>query len=191
MPTPGIDPDKVTVDNDGTVHVTDDPKYADTDITTKDTANADDTDGDGLTDKEGKELGTDLNKADSDGNGFADGDEAVAGTDPTDKDSYPKAKDTDGDGVPDDQEIADATDPNNPDSDGDELKAGTDPLNKDSDGDGFTDKEEIDGGTDPIDPNDPAKLNTLRDAAYELIRVVRPVAGNTVDLAANKLTVMW
>jgi hypothetical protein len=41
-----------------------------------------DTDGDGLTDVEETELGTDPSNADSDGDGVSDGDEVAAGTDP-------------------------------------------------------------------------------------------------------------
>ncbi len=48
-----------------------------------------DTDGDGLTDAEEVQLGTDLSKADTDGDGVDDGDEVVAGTDPTDPSSAP------------------------------------------------------------------------------------------------------
>ena len=52
-----------------------------------------DSDGDGLTDDEEAELGTDPDRADTDADGFADGDEVDSGSDPVDPDSYP------GDGV--------------------------------------------------------------------------------------------
>ncbi|MDK6808555.1 Rib/alpha-like domain-containing protein, partial [Corynebacterium aurimucosum] len=57
-------PAKITVKDDSTVvpPVDDDQK---------------DTDGDGLTDKEEEELGTDPNKADTDGDGINDGDEVT------------------------------------------------------------------------------------------------------------------
>jgi len=46
-----------------------------------------DSDGDGLTDLEEAELGTDPDVADSDGDGYSDGDEIEAGTDPGDAES--------------------------------------------------------------------------------------------------------
>jgi hypothetical protein len=70
-----------------------------------------DTDGDGLTDDEEAELGTDPEKADSDDDGLSDGYEVELGTDPLDEDS-------DSDGV----------------SDGDEVEVGTDPLDGTIDG---------------------------------------------------------
>ncbi len=53
-----------------------------------------DTDGDGLTDAEEKQLGTNPKKADTDGDGLTDKEELELGTNPL-------VKDTDGDGVPD------------------------------------------------------------------------------------------
>lgn len=115
-----------------------------------------DTDGDGLTDAEEAELGTDPMNADTDGDGLTDGDEVNNyGTDPL------KA-DTDGDGLNDGAEVnSHGTDPLNPDTDDDGLSDGaevnqyrTDPLDSDSDGDGLTDGEEVnDYGTDPNNPN--------------------------------------
>ncbi len=91
-----------------------------------------DTDGDGLTDDEEAELGTDPEVADTDGDGLDDGAEVNDyGTDPT-------TDDTDGDGL----------------TDGDEIDAGTDPLAEDSDGDGFSDGDEVAGNTDPLDAED-------------------------------------
>ena len=50
-----------------------------------------DTDGDGLTDDEEGEIGTDPLLVDSDGDGFTDEEEInVWGTDPMDADDYPK-----------------------------------------------------------------------------------------------------
>jgi len=70
-----------------------------------------DTDGDGLTDDEEAELGTDPEEADSDSDGLTDGEEQDLGTDPLDED-------TDSDGM----------------SDGDEVELGTDPLDGNTDG---------------------------------------------------------
>ena len=134
-----------------------------------------DTDGDGLTDDEEKEIGTDPNNPDTDGDGINDGDEVTGD----------KNKDWDGDGKPD------PTDPLNPDSDGDglndgdEVDRGTDPNNPDTDGDGINDGDEVNGGdhnpfdndkdgkgdpTDPLNPdtdgdgiNDGDEVNTKVD----------------------------
>lgn len=86
-----------------------------------------DSDGDGLTNAEEEELGTDPKDADSDGDGIDDPDEIDLGTDPTDADS-------DADGL----------------EDGEEQDLGTDPLVDDSDGDGYLDGEEVDAGTNPL-----------------------------------------
>ncbi len=142
-----------------------------------------DTDGDGLTDAEEAELGTDPNSADTDGDGLSDGEEVNDyDTDPTNADtdgdgledgpevnSYdtdPTNADTDGDGLEDGEEVNEyRTDPTNTDSDGDGLndydevmEHDTDPNNANTDGDGFTDSQEIEMGTDPNDPEDPAYI---------------------------------
>ena len=104
-----------------------------------------DTDGDGLTDKQEKELGTDPEVADTDGDGLSDGQEFL--TTKTD----PKAADTDGDGLNDGEEVNQTkTDPNKADTDGDGLSDSdelnnhnTNPLKADTDGDGLNDNEEI------------------------------------------------
>jgi outer membrane protein OmpA-like peptidoglycan-associated protein len=105
-----------------------------------------DTDGDGLTDgAEVKETHTNPLKADSDGDGLNDGDEVLKyKTDPL------KA-DTDGDGLSDGDEILKyKTDPLKADTDGDGLNDGdevlkykTDPLKADTDGDGLNDGDEV------------------------------------------------
>lgn len=142
-----------------------------------------DTDGDGLTDAQEADLGTDPNNADTDGDGLTDGDEVNKyNTDPlkadTDDDglndgeevnSYntdPLNPDTDGDGLNDGEEVNEyRTNPLKADSDGDGLndydevmEHNTDPNNADSDGDGFNDSQEIEMGTDPNDARDPAYL---------------------------------
>ena len=63
-----------------------------------------DTDGDGLTDKKEKEMGTDPSKKDTDGDGLTDKEEADLGTDPL-------KKDTDGDGYTDGQEVKAGSNP--------------------------------------------------------------------------------
>lgn len=104
-----------------------------------------DTDGDGLTDLEEEQLGTDPRNPDTDADGLKDGEEVkVYRTDP-------KNPDTDGDGLKDGAEAKQhKTDPLKPDTDGDGLKDGeevnqyrTNPLAPDSDNDGLGDYEEI------------------------------------------------
>ena len=107
-----------------------------------------DSDGDGISDVEEEENGTDPENADSDGDGLSDAEESENGTDPNSSDS-------DDDGISDSDELNDGTDPNNSDSDGDgvndgdELENGTDPNNSDSDGDGLDDGSEAAYGSDP------------------------------------------
>ena len=102
-----------------------------------------DEDGDGLTNQEEADFGTDPFTADTDGDGIDDQDE-VDGTygyvtDPTEAD-------TDGDGL----------------SDGDEVNGTygvvTDPTDYDTDGDGVNDGQEIADNTDPTNPESYLKL---------------------------------
>jgi large repetitive protein len=89
-----------------------------------------DTDGDGLTNLQEYQLGTDPRNPDTDGDGIPDGQEVQLGTNPLDPD-------TDHDGL----------------SDGQELKLGTNPLNRDTDGDGIPDGIEVQLGTNPLVPD--------------------------------------
>jgi hypothetical protein len=90
--------------------------------------------------------------ADSDGDGLTDAQEAQLG-------SNPQSADSDADGVPDDQEAEAGTNPNAADSDGDgltdaeEIEQGLNPISTDSDGDGLADDEEIEQQTDPLNPD--------------------------------------
>jgi hypothetical protein len=101
-----------------------------------------DSDGDGLTDSEEADLGTDPNNPDTDGDGINDGDEVAGGTDPNNSDS-------DSDGLSDGDELSMGTDPLDSDSDddglndGDEIAQGWDPLNSDTDGDGVGDASDM------------------------------------------------
>ncbi len=79
----------------------------------------DDTDDDGLSNRQELELGTLVDNPDTDNDGLLDGDEVRRGTDPL-------RPDTDGDGL----------------RDGDEVEAGLDPLNADTDGDGILDGQD-------------------------------------------------
>ena len=71
-----------------------------------------DKDGDGLSNLDEFNLGTDVNDPDSDGDGISDGEETNAGADGFVTD--PLNPDTDGDLVPDDLEIEIGTDPTDP-----------------------------------------------------------------------------
>jgi uncharacterized protein (DUF1800 family) len=92
-----------------------------------------------------------LAAADSDGDGLSNLQEYQRGTDP-------HKADTDGDGLSDSQEIALGTNPLNADTDGDGLSDwaelyGAIPSNPnlaDSDGDGVSDRDELLRGTDPM-----------------------------------------
>lgn len=110
-----------------------------------------DTDGDGLTNKDEVGIGTDPQNPDTDRDELLDGDEVK------NRKTNPLAADTDGDGLSDGEEvIRRGTNPLNPDtdgdglSDGDEVKRATDPLNPDTDRDGLRDGDEVRIGTDPL-----------------------------------------
>ena len=126
-----------------------------------------DADGEGLTDSEEMNLGTDPHNPDTDGDGLNDYEEVrVYASDPmkadTDGDNlldYDEVRehgtsvvkpDTDSDGLHDGAEIARNTDPMKPDTDGDGLIDGdevhdykTEPVAVDTDEDGLSDGEEI------------------------------------------------
>jgi len=128
----------------------------------------DDSDGDGLTDVQEGNLGTDPNDADSDDDGIGDGEEVYPGadgyvTDPLDEDS-------DGDGVQDGTETGVTT--GLPDTDSGVFIPDTDsstttnPVDPDSDNDGLSDGAEdadcngrVDAGeTDPGNPDTDSDL---------------------------------
>ncbi|MFM0794654.1 Rib/alpha-like domain-containing protein, partial [Streptococcus suis] len=170
----------VSVANDGTVTVTYPDNSTDT-IKPKDAVTQFvDTDGDGISDRQETENGTDPSKVDSDNDGFSDKEEVERGTDPTKADSKPASSetDTDGDGISNEDEATRGTDPNKSDTDGDgfsdqeEITAGSNPTkadstpaNVDKDGDGFTDTEEAAAGTDA---NNPASTPAGQDSADRL-----------------------
>jgi outer membrane protein OmpA-like peptidoglycan-associated protein len=112
-----------------------------------------DTDNDGLTNREERQLGTNPKVADTDGDGLSDGDEVKKYT------TNPLKGDSDGDGLTDGDEILKYhTDPMKADTDGDGLSDGdevltykTDPLKADTDGDGLSDGDEVTKyKTDPL-----------------------------------------
>lgn len=121
-----------------------------------------DSDGDGLSDRDEEIAGSDPENPDTDGDGIPDGIEV--GSDPTDP------EDTDDDGTPDFLDL---------DSDGDGLSDSTELLgdpdddgipnfrDTDSDDDGLEDDEETEIGTDPYDPD------TDHDGLDDLAETVR------------------
>jgi len=125
-----------------------------------------DNDGDGLTNFEEGNLGTDPDNPDTDGDGVNDFDEVNNGSDPLNPcdpdDSAPECNiDTDGDGVLDIREAQDGTDPLDPCSY--DITSITHPIlsGSDCDGDGITDDMEIANGTDPFDPCDPTAVGII------------------------------
>lgn len=147
------------------------PDYLDADDTG---GPAGDADGDGLSNDEEAQLGTDPQNPDTDGDGVGDGDEVAADTDPLDNRSF---ADADADFVPDAVEADDGTDPHDAASFADSDGGGTadhvettiyaiyelaptdtaDPQDdrRDLDGDGLPDRLEIVEGSDPTDAGSP------------------------------------
>ena len=160
-------------DGDGT------PDYLDAD----DTGGPEgDIDGDGLSNDEEAELGTDPARADTDGDGVNDGSEASAGSDPLDNRSF---ADADGDLVPDAVETDDGTDPGDANSFADGDGGGTaDHIEtvtyanfglpqtsiadasddrRDLDGDGLPDRLEIGTGANANDAGSPTANGAADD----------------------------
>lgn len=98
-----------------------------------------DSDGDGLTDAQEIQLGTDPFKADTDNDGYTDKQEIDSGYDPLVKGGK---LDSDRDGL----------------ADPDEKCWGTDLHNPDTDGDGYLDGQEVVNGYDPLIPSPGDKL---------------------------------
>jgi Carboxypeptidase regulatory-like domain/Bacterial TSP3 repeat/Bacterial Ig-like domain (group 2) len=111
-----------------------------------------DPDGDGLTNLQEFQLGTDPRNPDTDGDGVSDGEEVKRGTNPLNPD-------TDGDGL----------------TDAEEIRLGTNPLNPDTDGDGIPDGIEVKLGLNPLVP-DPT--NTVQGHVVD--QSGNPVAGASV-----------
>jgi len=84
----GTDPTSADTDGDGYADAVEIREYG-TDPTDPESVPQGDSDGDGLTDSEEAEIGTDPNTADTDGDGYDDGEEVEAGTDPLDSSSFP------------------------------------------------------------------------------------------------------
>jgi hypothetical protein len=148
-----------------------------------------DLDGDGLTDEQEFENGTDVDRRDTDADGLLDGTEVKEyGTDPL-------SNDTDADGLRDAREIGGVTNATDPDTDGDGLSDGaevneydSDPTEVDTDGDGLTDREEVtEYGTDPTEVDTDGDL--LGDA-LEVSLDTGPTSGLTTPVALIGLAVV-
>ncbi len=119
---------------------------------------SEDPDGDGLTNREEAELGTDPLVPDGDGDGLSDGLELAIGY-------QPLRADSDGDGVADGDEDADGDGIGN----GVEVRLGTSVRDADSDGDGLGDAAEIAVGTNPARFTDFSRQRLeLRDTTLAL-----------------------
>ncbi len=109
-----------------------------------------DSDGDGLTDKEEKRLGTNPKNADSDGDGFADGKEVGSAL---------SANDTDGDGIID---ALDEDDDNDGLSTKVEALLATSAYSADSDNDGLSDNYEVGSSHQyPIDSDNDGLIDAV------------------------------
>ncbi|MDD5434604.1 MAG: hypothetical protein PH343_04170 [Nitrospira sp.] len=108
-----------------------------------------DSDGDGLSDDQELQLGTNPNNPDTDGDGMPDGYEVSHGLNPLS--SADASLDNDHDGL---SNLA-------------EYTAGTDPNNRDSDGDRIPDGYEASHGLNPLDPAD-AALDSDQDGTSNL-----------------------
>ncbi|MCC6396959.1 MAG: OmpA family protein [Bacteroidetes bacterium] len=145
-----------------------------------------DPDGDGLTNAEEKQLGTNKKVADTDGDGLKDGEEVK-----TYKTDALKI-DTDGDGLKDSDEVRlEKTDPTKMDTDGDGLGDGdeitthkTDPLKADTDNDGLNDGDEIQKHkTDPSKPDTDG--DGLKDGDEVNLHKTNPLKADTDDGTVN------
>ncbi len=187
----GTDPLNSDTDGDGVIDGIEHRNGGNPLVAGESAADYPDADGDGLTDAEEAQYGTDPNKADSDGDGLNDAQEVlIYGTDPnkTDTDgdglsdydevhtyhTNPNSADTDGDGLSDYDEVNTYnTDPNMRDTDCDGLDDGdevnvyhSDPTKADTDGGGASDGDEVTNGFDPTDPSDdPYFVGSLNGSA--------------------------
>jgi hypothetical protein len=195
--------DVTFIDANGThtIHVTSDPKRADTDgdgltdywewypFPNSSNPRAEDTDGDGLTDLVELLGGYNLLSYDTDGDGLDDSTELTFSSDPKDAD-------TDDDGLTDAEEFAFSSDPNNPDTDGDGLSdsgerdCGSSLLQPDPDDDMLFDNLECALGTDPWNPD--TDEDGLRDGYEVHVLTTSPLLNDTdFDLLLDGDELTW
>lgn len=125
-----------------------------------------DSDGDGLSDDQEVQLGTDPNNPDTDGDGIPDGYEVSHKLNPLD--STDASLDNDHDGL----------------SNLEEYTSGTDPNNRDSDGDRIPDGYEVYHGLNPLDPADAALDNDL-DGTSNLMEFKAGTDPNSLDTGVD------
>jgi hypothetical protein len=202
-PNEAIGWDVTFIDANGTqtIHVTSDPRLADSDadgvtdldewngFTNSSNPRAEDTDGDGLTDLVELEGGYNLLSYDTDGDGLDDSTELTFSSDPKDAD-------TDDDGLTDAEEFAFSSDPNNPDTDGDGLSdwhesvCGSSLLQPDPDDDTLFDNLECALGTDPWNPD--TDEDGLRDGYEVHVLTTSPALNDTdFDLLLDGDELTW
>ncbi|NIP97482.1 MAG: hypothetical protein GWO24_30250, partial [Akkermansiaceae bacterium] len=126
--------------------------------------------------------------ADSDGDGLSDGEELDLGTDPTDPD-------TDGDGIDDGDEVDGSRNPftgifNDPDAPlPDPPGDPTDPLDPDTDGDGLFDGDEVDAAFG--DPSNPALADTdddgVNDSQDRCVHDPNPSCGSLTNVLVGEV----
>lgn len=146
----------------------------------------DDSDGDGISNEDEVENGTNPNDPDTDDDGLPDGyEEGNNGGDGEPNELDPTNPDSDNDGITDGDEDFD----NDGLTNEEEIEHGTDPNNPDTDGDGLLDGEEVDGcvyqegtttcGNVVFPPTDPTDADTDDDGIYDGDDVTEGNNGNT------------
>ncbi|MEX2690778.1 MAG: FG-GAP-like repeat-containing protein [Candidatus Njordarchaeum guaymaensis] len=152
-----------------------------------------DGDGDGLTNLEEYQHGTDPTDSDTDGDQMPDGWEVQYGLNATD--SSDASLDDDGDGLTNLEEYQHGTDPTDSDTDDDGLYDGvevntynTDPTDSDTDDDGVIDGIEIDSGTNPLDSadNPKARIRILSIYVSSISFVALIIIGITVHIRRRR-----
>ncbi|MBT6684068.1 MAG: hypothetical protein HOB55_04330, partial [Euryarchaeota archaeon] len=109
-----------------------------------------DWDGDGLTNAEEQDAGTDMNNPDTDNDGMPDGWEVSYGLDPNS--ASDSSADPDGDGLTNSEEYSAGTNPNSADTDGDGTSDANDAFPNDPN-DGSATDSDGDGIPDAFDPD--------------------------------------
>jgi hypothetical protein len=142
-----------------------------------------DSDGDGLTDDDEVDLGTDPHDADTDGDGVRDGDEVGEDVDdPTDTDGDGTIDaldvDDDGDGILTEVELGDSPGDDPIDSDGDGTP---DYLDLDSDDDGFLDEDEGDVDSDGDGTSDYLDDDSDGDSIIDLDELHEDTDGDGIE----------